>query len=96
MPKISLTTKEVKHIANLAKLSLSEKEIASFGIQLSEILAYVSKLKNIKTDFTTATNQVTGQENIFSSGGHQPLTKEEALSNTKNKEKNFFKIKAIL
>ena len=41
---------EVKKIASLARLKLSEAEIARLATQLSAILGYFDKLQEVKTD----------------------------------------------
>jgi len=43
-----ITKKQVKHIAELARLSLAEKEISKFQKELSSILDFVEKLKQVK------------------------------------------------
>ena len=44
-----ITKKEVKHIAKLARLGLSEKEITKMQKELSKILDYIEKLKEVET-----------------------------------------------
>jgi len=56
---------EVRHIAKLAQLKLTEAEVKKFQRQLSEILTYVEQLKKVKTKNVEPTGQVTGLENIF-------------------------------
>ena len=88
---------DVLHIAKLAKLSLDSKEVKKYEEQLSSILSYIDKLKEVDTDNTQETSQTTGLENITSEDETSPsLSQEEALSNTKNKHNGLFKVKAIL
>lgn len=42
-----ISKKEVQHIAKLARLGLTEKEIAKFQKELSSILDYIGKLKEV-------------------------------------------------
>ncbi len=42
-----ITKKQVKHIAKLARLGLTEKEIKKFQKELSLILDYIEKLKEV-------------------------------------------------
>lgn len=87
----------VKHIAKLANLPLSEKEEKKFEKQLSEILSYFEKLKEVDTKKVEITSQVTGLENITREDKTSPsLTQEEALSNSKNDHNGLFKIPKIL
>jgi len=45
--KSMITKEEVKHIAKLARLGLTEKEIEKFQRELSSILDYIEKLKEV-------------------------------------------------
>ena len=88
--------KTVKHVALLANLKLSEKEISKFQQQLSEILDYVDQLKKLKTKGVEPTSQVTGLENVFQEDEPKPsLSQKEVLANAKQIEKGMFKVKAI-
>lgn len=93
---LKLTEDQVKHVASLAKLKLTPKELKKFQIQLSQVLDYVSQLSKVNTKEVEPTSQVTGLGNIFRNDKTSPsLTQEEALSGTKQVKNGFFKIKAI-
>ena len=84
-------------IAKLANLILTENEIYKYSQQLSSILSYIDKLKEVDTKNIQETSQTTGLENITSEDETSPsLSQEEALSNTKNKHNGLFKVKGIL
>lgn len=92
-----LTTEEVQHIAKLAKLSLTEKEIAKFAKQLGDTIHYVENLNKLDTKDLSPTNQVGGARNVLREDVIFPsLSQEEALSNTKSVYQGFFKVKAVL
>lgn len=87
----------VGHIAKLANLEIKEEELKKFQKQLSSILQYVSKLKEVDTKNIETTSQVTGLENVTREDEAKPsLSQEQALSNTKSKHNGFFRIKAVL
>ncbi len=44
-----LNEKEVRHIAQLARIELSEKEITLYSRQLTELLQYVAQLGEVET-----------------------------------------------
>jgi len=98
MRRISnLTKDEVKHVAKLAKLSLTPQEVKKFQKQLSEVLDYVDVLKKLDTKDIEPTSQVTGLENVFRSDEPSPsLQPEEVLKNAKEKNNGLFLVKAIL
>ncbi len=61
---MKLTKQEVEHIANLARLRLTETEIDKYAEQLSGILDYMDKLGTVDTSNVEPTSQVTGITNI--------------------------------
>lgn len=96
MKNSKLSEEEVKHVAKLAQLTLTEQEIKKFQNQLSEILDYVDVLKKIDTQKVEPTSQVTCLENIFRQDEtKQSLFAEEVLANSKEKKDGLFVIKAI-
>lgn len=98
MAKQKLTIDEVKHVAKLANLPLSDEEIALFLVQLSAILDLVSKLQKVNTKGVKETSQVTGLENIFREDeidNERLLAQEEALVNAKETQNGFFKVPKI-
>lgn len=91
-----LTKEEVIHVAKLARLTLTPREIKKFQKQLSQVLNYIKILKKVKTRRVKPTSQVTGLENVFREDKiGSSLSQEETLSGTKNKKDGMFKIKAI-
>jgi len=87
-PKLS--EKEVKHVAKLAKLTLSLSEVKKFQKQLSEVLDYFKVLDKAKTENIEPTAQITGLENVF-----REDKSGQALSGPKSKTQRMFKTKAI-
>jgi aspartyl-tRNA(Asn)/glutamyl-tRNA(Gln) amidotransferase subunit C len=88
---MKLTENEVKHIAKLANLKLTLKEVKQLQKQLSETLEYVDKLNKLNTSKIKPTNQVTGLTNIYREDKIEPsFTQEEALSNAKRVYKGYF------
>jgi len=46
---VKITEKEVRYIADLANLNLSDEEVRDYQANLEEILGYVEKLKELDT-----------------------------------------------
>jgi len=91
-----LSEEEVRHVAKLAKLSLTSQEVKRFQKQLSGVLDYVDVLKKLDTKDIEPTSQVTGLENVFRSDEPGPsLQPEEVLKNAKEKNDGLFLVKAI-
>ncbi len=60
--KISL--KEVEHIAELARIELTEEEKKKFSDELSDVLSYVEQLQEVDTKNVKPVSQVTGLVNV--------------------------------
>ena len=91
-----LTAKEVKHVARLARIGLSEKEVEKFRDQLSAILDFVEKLQEVNTAKIKALSQTTGLKNVFRQDIVTPsLSQNQALKNAPKKFKGYFKTKAV-
>ncbi|MBI3331331.1 Asp-tRNA(Asn)/Glu-tRNA(Gln) amidotransferase subunit GatC [Candidatus Peregrinibacteria bacterium] len=63
MPKLSPA--QVRHIAKLARLRLSDSEVDTFATELTAILGYIDQLSTVDTKGVEATENVTGQANSF-------------------------------
>lgn len=99
MAKITLTTEDILHIAKLGNLTLTEKEMEVFRKQLSSVIEYISKLQEIDTSEVEPSSQITGLTDVMREDKveeSRTLTPDQALSNTKSREKELFKVKAIL
>lgn len=98
MKQKKLSRKDIKHIAKLANLPLSESEIKKFQEQLSEVIEYINKLNEVHTENIEPVSQLTELINVFEKDGAQnkrSLTQAEAVKNAKEKKNGFIKIKAI-
>lgn len=96
---MKLNKKDIEHIANLARLELSDKEIDKYGSQLSGILNYIDQLKEVNTTGVEPTAQVTGLENILREDLVEIWNKDEiknALNQSPEMEDNQIKVKRIL
>lgn len=93
-----LSRDDVLKLATLSKLRLSEEEIASLQIELSEILNYVEKLDKVDTQDLEPTYQVTGLTNVMRPDEIKDYGYEtEALmKNAPGVQDNQFKVKRVL
>ena len=61
---MKLSKEEVKHIAKLARLGISDQEVEKFSVQLSDILGHAKMLDEIDTSNVEPIAQITGLRNI--------------------------------
>jgi len=87
--KKSLSKKQIKHLANLAKLDLSQKELGKYSKDLSSILDYVRQLEEIDTSRVKPMAQALGIKNIMREDKIKKLDFQNANSG------KYFKTKAI-
>src|SRR3989339_717444 len=93
MVKKALSKEEILHLADLAKLSLTESEIDKYTKQLGETIDFIKNLDELDTKDVLPTNSVVDLKNInFDDGGknEKSLNEKEALQNAPNiKDKAF-------
>lgn len=96
--KPTLTLDEVRRIARLANLPLSDAELDHLTPELSSIVAFVSKLQEIDTSSTATTAQVTALENVWREdivNASNQLSQDQALKNAPETHNGMFMVPAI-
>ena len=87
----------VEHIAELAKLGLTDEEKARFTEQLSAILDYAARLQTVDTSSVPATATMGGLENIMRPDVARPsLSQDDVLANAPRAQAGQFQVPAIL
>jgi aspartyl-tRNA(Asn)/glutamyl-tRNA(Gln) amidotransferase subunit C len=91
-----LTPEDVRHVAELAKLSLTDEEVVEYAEQLSAILAYAERLSEVDTSGIPPTPFVLPLASVMREDEPEPgLTNEEALANAPDAADGFFRVKAV-
>ncbi len=92
-----LTKQEVEHIADLARLELTEEEKDRYREQLSEILDYAARLQALDTSHIPPTSTVLAKRSrLRPDVPAQGLSTEEALSNAPRAEQKQFRVPPVL
>jgi aspartyl-tRNA(Asn)/glutamyl-tRNA(Gln) amidotransferase subunit C len=65
LPMSTITTDDVRHLAQLSNLQLSEDETRDLRVDLENILSYIDQLGQLDTTGVEPTYQVTGLENVW-------------------------------
>ena len=74
---MSIDRKTTKHIANLCRIDLDEKELEYFSSQLSKIVSYIAKINEIKAKDLPESFSAHTQTNVF---------REDKVSKFENRE----------
>lgn len=94
-----LTYEEVEHVANLARIELSEEEIALFQSDLSKVLIFFKELEQLDTEQEKVIGHITGRVNeargdrVEEASGE---TKEQIRKNFPESEVGFLKVRSVL
>jgi aspartyl-tRNA(Asn)/glutamyl-tRNA(Gln) amidotransferase subunit C len=92
-----LTLEEVRHIAELAKLELTEEEQVRFLEQLSAVLDYAAQLRAVDTSAIPPTATVLPLRTVLRDDVVKPsLTREDLLANAPEQEAGCFRVPAVL
>jgi aspartyl-tRNA(Asn)/glutamyl-tRNA(Gln) amidotransferase subunit C len=96
---MKLTKQQIKHIASLARLELTNKELDLYGKQLSGILKYIDQLQDVDVTDVEPTAQVTGLSNVLREDkikDWDESEREEALGEAPDRVGRFIKVKRVL
>jgi aspartyl-tRNA(Asn)/glutamyl-tRNA(Gln) amidotransferase subunit C len=92
-----LSLAQVEHVAQLARLTLSDQEKELFCEQLSSILEYAQRLQELDTSAIPPTATVLPLENVMRDDQIRPsLPLEDALANAPDTENDYFRVPVIL
>ena len=100
---MSIDIKQVEHIAELARLSITDEEKQMFLSQLSGILDYIDKLNEPDTSGVEPTSHVIALANVMRDDALRPsLCLEDALGNAPDrtdrpdKTEKFYRVPKII
>ncbi len=94
---MSITEKDVLHVAELARLELTAREKEIYTVQLKRILGYVEKLSELGTDGVRPTTHTVPPRTAYREDRVLPsLPSEEALSNAPSSDRGCFKVPKII
>jgi aspartyl-tRNA(Asn)/glutamyl-tRNA(Gln) amidotransferase subunit C len=92
-----LSREEVEYVATLARLGLTDSEIARLQDQLSSILEHIAAIDRLDTDAIPPTAQVIAMTNVMRPDEvTDSLPREALLENAPREAEGFFEVHAIL
>jgi len=94
---VALSREDVLHIAQLARVGLTEADIQKFQQQLSHILEQFEVLRAIDTEGVPPTTFALPLENVMRDDVVEPSSDVEAiLANAPLREGNYFRVRRVL
>ena len=90
---------DIRHVATLARLALTDDEVALYGAQLAGLMEHVDALAQLETADVPATAQVIPSRNVRRADALRPetmLSREQALANAPATLDGFVRVPRIL
>ncbi len=92
-----ITIEEVKHVANLARLAITEEEATKFQKQLDAIISFAEELNEIDTEGIEPTSHVLDMKNVLREDkSTKGLPVEEVLRNAPDHQEGQVKVPSIM
>lgn len=93
---VNLTKDDVAHVAELAKLQLTDAELDEFAGQLGQILTYARQVQSVDTSAVPPTPQVLPLTNVLASDDSlASLSNEQAVDNAPDSDEGYFRVVAV-
>lgn len=93
----SITRADVEHVADLARLHLTEEELDRMQVQLSNILGAIETLRDVDTSHVGPTASVIQLENVMREDvPAPPMARGAALANAPLRDDPFLRVPTVL
>ena len=94
---MQLTTADVRHIALLARIAMTEEEIERMRDQMSNILEQFEVLKQVDTEGVEPTGHSADVESVMRDDEVAPSRSlEDVLANAPQREGDFLRVRTVL
>ncbi|WP_077624279.1 Asp-tRNA(Asn)/Glu-tRNA(Gln) amidotransferase subunit GatC [Sediminibacillus massiliensis] len=92
-----ISKEEVKHVAHLARLALTDEEVEKMTRQLGDIIDYAESLNELDTENVEPTTHVLDLKNVMRKDEPKKwIEKEDALKNAPDQKDGQFRVPSIL
>ena len=89
--------KLIRHVGVLSRIELTDEQVATFGRQLADIVAYMDKLQELDTEGVEPMAHAMDIHNVFAADEPAPsLPPEQALANAPEREGDFYKVPKVI
>jgi len=94
---MSLTADQIRWVAHLARLDLSENELQAITRTLSAVVDYINQLNEVNTDGVEPLAHALDLQNVFREDEPAPsLTVDAALANAPDRQGDFYGVPPVL
>lgn len=94
----TITTNDVRHLAQLSNLQLADSEVTAMQADLENILEYINQLAELDTTGVEPTYQVTGLQNVWrtDTAEESGVARETLLALAADSADNSVKVPKVL
>lgn len=94
---MSISENDVRKIAKLARLKLTDQEVKLYQGQLLKILDSMAELSKLDTSKVAPTTSVLGAKNVMREDAPAPFQDTEALlANAPEREGPYYKVRKVI
>jgi aspartyl-tRNA(Asn)/glutamyl-tRNA(Gln) amidotransferase subunit C len=94
---MSIDSIDIRYVAKLARLELTDEEIEIFSAQLGNLLEHVNALRRLDVENVSATAQVVESRNVMREDSLRPsLDRERVLQEAPARQGPFFRVPRII
>ena len=94
---MAVQDEDVKYVANLARLQLTDQEASDLKKDMNRILDHMEKLGELDTDGVQPLEHVTEQNVRFRKDrASDPLPHEDALKNAPDADSDYFRVPRVI
>ncbi|KAF0823342.1 Asp-tRNA(Asn)/Glu-tRNA(Gln) amidotransferase subunit GatC [Cytobacillus firmus] len=95
MSRISID--QVKHVAHLARLAMTEEEAKAYTEQLDKMISFAELLNELDTEHVEPTSHVLDMKNVLREDkAKEGLPQEEVLKNAPEHQDGYIKVPSII
>ncbi|MTI86793.1 MAG: Asp-tRNA(Asn)/Glu-tRNA(Gln) amidotransferase subunit GatC [Balneolaceae bacterium] len=94
---MSVTEKDVRYVANLARLKLPENEVKSLANDMNKILEYMELLNEVDTSNVAPLEHVIELDSrLRTDKAEKPLDHDDALKNAPDADSDYFRVPKVI
>lgn len=93
-----LSVDEVKHVALLSRIGLTEEEIPQYQKDLSAVFDFFRELETLPTDDVAPIGHITGRVDVMRDDIHEDFPRagrDQILKNAPDTKDNFLKVRSV-
>lgn len=92
-----ISEEQVRQVARLARLKLTDEQLRRYAVDLAAILDYVEQLEGVDTEGVEPLSHPLALGNVFREDQVGPsLAPDAALANAPQRQDNFFRVPKVL